>query len=804
MHANAKVVLKSPNAALTEDEQHAVLDSTGIVWTVSPHLPRCVATVEHVPTASCPANFALVDARKVSIQNLVAEGMNALEQAKTSWNKTEEDNLQCTQIVDYPGEVLCDPEYELFWENVVDRDLYKGARCRKVRIQPDPVQVPPPEPFNLVQFPPPWAPNLNVSDLNKVFKLTEATSGGKGEDEGKGEDKRKELLRREEGSEERDHESTKVSVPIPEPPPLIPPSSSFLDHPSPEFLKKLWRPSITILSEPDDPVPVETIVQELSAQTRMLAALEEHALDRSDEETAEKTMVENTPTGKATASMSGNGKHRSAWGKKLQGTAFEHEVVTPHVVFPRASCRELQSSDIQWVNLPVPMEKSKKEAIYPNVRPSAQLMKPVCREIQEMPPVRMCPHGGRVKCLLPPEEPAEERRLEKHLQSKSEGKPNSKKSTKPSPQKSQKSSQSSSVQKGNSKKKSGTKKSSPARQLYAIDYNRVLPEGGPSLLEDLVVEISDEKRRRLTEATKLSDESISISVCEGEMGGRAMCEVSQTSTPAEPYCSKGFLTDRPVQSDVIYSEDWAEFEDEDDVHDHLAGVGLRVAVCVDEETTPPLLQCPLNVGIVGSATGLCEVLLAQPIEATCPEGYTRGTHDTLVYGPDIPKRTKKFAIPLLPAPTGGVDDVCELLEYADYQITCPVGYKRDRAKNSAQACLAEKPVTPSIVCPPGFVRTGGSHIMNMDDDRACMKTVEVAPTIISFPSETIPVSHGHYEGPIATACVLTKDRKLSCGVERKYHGATDFHNQLIQGQKYKAKQDLKGKKYLDKYTSNFF
>lgn len=130
--------------------------------------------------------------------------------------------------------------------------------------------------------------------------------------------------------------------------------------------------------------------------------------------------------------------------------------------------------------------------------------------------------------------------------------------------------------------------------------------------------------------------------------------------------------------------------------------------------------------------------------------------------------------------------ICELLEYADYQINCPEGYTRNRAKNTPLTCIAEKLVSSSILCPPGFVLAANEELV-LKNSKACLKQVVVAPTVV-----------GRGE---ATACMLTKENRLSCGVERKFHGMTDFSKQRAFGESFKSKTDRKIKQHTDRYSS---
>lgn len=59
-------------------------------------------------------------------------------------------------------------------------------------------------------------------------------------------------------------------------------------------------------------------------------------------------------------------------------------------------------------------------------------------------------------------------------------------------------------------------------------------------------------------------------------------------------------------------------------------------------------------------------------------------------------------------------------------------------------------------------------------------------TVILAHRPTLTHTHIHFRsgGAVATACVLTRDKRLSCGVERKYHGATDMNAQLRAGTAY--------------------
>lgn len=297
-------------------------------------------------------------------------------------------------------------------------------------------------------------------------------------------------------------------------------------------------------------------------------------------------------------------------------------------------------------------------------------------------------------------------------------------------------------------------------------------------------ESTDRRRRTLRATTGLMPARLTPDNCVEHLHGTAVCVETELQVPALPSCPpKSVLHSRGIAPDENFER----------------------LLCIEEEVVPALLECPFGVGTIGEATGRCDVLVTTPIDAICPEGYTRGRQDLGAFGNYLYSRMNKRPLSLLPEPSGGTAGICELIEYADYQITCPAGYQREGPKNNANACLAEKPIPPSIVCPPGFMVSPAAAVAadmaQLDDLKACQKTVEVAPTIVSYPLDEIPASpSGHIDGATATACVLTKDHKLSCGMERKYHGAVDLPRQMKKGEAFKAKADLKGRKYIEKYS----
>eukprot|EP01053_Blabericola_migrator_P005247 Blabericola_migrator_1__5246@NODE_269_length_10566_cov_217_328317_g225_i0_p2_GENE_NODE_269_length_10566_cov_217_328317_g225_i0NODE_269_length_10566_cov_217_328317_g225_i0_p2_ORF_typecomplete_len869_score173_21CPW_WPC/PF09717_10/2e02CPW_WPC/PF09717_10/1_8e04CPW_WPC/PF09717_10/4_2e03CPW_WPC/PF09717_10/5_9e02CPW_WPC/PF09717_10/1_2e03CPW_WPC/PF09717_10/4_4cEGF/PF12662_7/34cEGF/PF12662_7/2_1e03cEGF/PF12662_7/1e02cEGF/PF12662_7/2_3e02cEGF/PF12662_7/2e02cEGF/PF12662_7/3_7e02cEGF/PF12662_7/4e02_NODE_269 len=282
--------------------------------------------------------------------------------------------------------------------------------------------------------------------------------------------------------------------------------------------------------------------------------------------------------------------------------------------------------------------------------------------------------------------------------------------------------------------------------------------------------------------TETDRQDASIRACVTELQAEAVCQPPDQTADARPLCPAPHakLELRPMQALNV---------------DGGGSLAYKVATCVEVYEEEAFLECPFGVGTVGNDTGRCDVLLAQPLSSTCPEGFTRGTQEkSKMIGFAGLKGNKKIGYQAAQVDGG----ICELVEYADYQITCPAGYTRDRAKNTAAACLAEKLIPPSILCPPGFLPTDPEQALAVKNPLACVKTVEVAPTVISLPQESTP--NGPIEGGMATACVLTKEHRLSCGVERKYHGITDWEKQRLFGDAFKAKADQKVRAHTDKYS----
>lgn len=294
--------------------------------------------------------------------------------------------------------------------------------------------------------------------------------------------------------------------------------------------------------------------------------------------------------------------------------------------------------------------------------------------------------------------------------------------------------------------------------------------------------------------------------------GSVVCEKRLPLVEAEAVCdaaTQGLLQVRRLPTLNIEAEANIEAETNIESNDE-PNSEEDVYLCAREDTAvEPRSVCPFNVGSVNPETGLCETVAMEAGTLSCPEGYTHTTQD-IGFANSV-KSFKKSVQPLIENL-----GVCELLEYADYQIVCPVGYKREKAKNTMLACTAEKYVKPSTICPPGFflseqplpailipanadsnandatqpgpalllpqegglppevaafgagVPLIGAGIGPGSRERECVKLVQVAPSVVT-------------DDDSLTACSLTRDQKLSCGMERKYHGATDLQSQKLFG-----------------------
>eukprot|EP00923_Selenidium_pygospionis_P028089 GHVN01050657.1.p1 GENE.GHVN01050657.1~~GHVN01050657.1.p1 ORF type:complete len:842 (+),score=121.81 GHVN01050657.1:18-2543(+) len=243
--------------------------------------------------------------------------------------------------------------------------------------------------------------------------------------------------------------------------------------------------------------------------------------------------------------------------------------------------------------------------------------------------------------------------------------------------------------------------------------------------------------------------------------------VSKQSAPQIPFCTHNFDL---VNAKMVTDEAIGAKEDV-----NLMKHTKQSWTCVSTETTEATMMCPTgtNQHIISTrtglphahhrvlegvqeahdlfpdeVTGLCTALMVAEPESICPAGYKHGTYDK-DYGTYLSK------------------DLCERIEFAEHQEVCPHGYERKKHNDKKKACVAEKEVPPSLICPPGYwMKDGGTHTFNDDGfvhapralgvETECVKSVTVSPSLVSHDGEH-------------SACRPGLDGAPSCELEMRHY-----------------------------------
>eukprot|EP01068_Selenidium_serpulae_P010010 Selendium_serpulae@DN5371_c0_g1_i1.p1 len=136
-------------------------------------------------------------------------------------------------------------------------------------------------------------------------------------------------------------------------------------------------------------------------------------------------------------------------------------------------------------------------------------------------------------------------------------------------------------------------------------------------------------------------------------------------------------------------------------------------------------------------------------------------------------------------------DLCERIEFAEHQEVCPKGYDRKKPNDHHKACVAEKEVPPTFICPPGYWMKsknyhahhsihGGNidpdhlehdlydiahltdtdaHVVAAHADSVCVKTIKVAPSLT--------------DGHEYSACRPGQNGDPSCEMEMRHYAEID-------------------------------
>eukprot|EP01054_Gregarina_sp_Poly1_P001346 Gregarina_sp_Poly_1__1345@NODE_1332_length_4355_cov_250_381530_g896_i0_p1_GENE_NODE_1332_length_4355_cov_250_381530_g896_i0NODE_1332_length_4355_cov_250_381530_g896_i0_p1_ORF_typecomplete_len771_score71_09CC/PF04942_14/3_2CC/PF04942_14/2_9e03CC/PF04942_14/9_2e03CC/PF04942_14/82CC/PF04942_14/6_9e02CC/PF04942_14/1_1e02CC/PF04942_14/2e02CC/PF04942_14/2_3e02TIL/PF01826_17/27TIL/PF01826_17/3_4e02TIL/PF01826_17/2_4e02TIL/PF01826_17/2_7e02TIL/PF01826_17/4_6e03TIL/PF01826_17/1_1e04FXa_inhibition/PF14670 len=134
------------------------------------------------------------------------------------------------------------------------------------------------------------------------------------------------------------------------------------------------------------------------------------------------------------------------------------------------------------------------------------------------------------------------------------------------------------------------------------------------------------------QSSRMDIEHASIKSCVEDLQGEASCQPPDLLAPATALCSEpeATLQYRPMQAvDTIVTLDV------ESRRLSATNSAYKVAVCVETIETEPQWECPLGIGTVGDQSGQCDVLLAQPLSASCPDGFTQGTQEksSVLFGP---------------------------------------------------------------------------------------------------------------------------------------------------------------------------
>eukprot|EP00917_Polyrhabdina_sp_WS-2016_P006804 GHVP01015136.1.p1 GENE.GHVP01015136.1~~GHVP01015136.1.p1 ORF type:complete len:375 (-),score=90.96 GHVP01015136.1:1363-2487(-) len=132
--------------------------------------------------------------------------------------------------------------------------------------------------------------------------------------------------------------------------------------------------------------------------------------------------------------------------------------------------------------------------------------------------------------------------------------------------------------------------------------------------------------------------------------------------------------------------------------------------CIEEGSDPlkasePILTCP---GGLKPKAGMCQTLLTQEMTHACPAKFRQ-------------KGKEKNVEP---------GQKCVFGEFSNFHVICPVGYAREKLKNTAKACVAEKRVKKTFLCPPGFMKIEEPESKE-ENPVKCMQKVIVSPTLKS-------------------------------------------------------------------------